>query len=747
MKRILSLIFPTILCSTFLAAQPPENAWEEILWMRTTLPTADIITGGITPDGKGVVVGVGASLPPGETRLFDLKTGLLLWRIPTFQKFSRYNSRANTLALLTREDREKVEVWDVGERRLISTFRGEFGEQIFSLALSDNGRYVAAAGSDSTLQIYDIVEKRFVRSWRFETLIWSLHLSPSGRYLFGVPGRWGPEGKGWLLDVETGELIKNFRRTTFWPTDVNVAFSPDERYLALCGSFADRDYGVSIYSVPDCTPVREYFGSDDEFTQGDYWSFHAVTFSPDGTLLAGRYKPTRSSSLVWDVETGERRDSIGHRGLTDPDMTVYDIGRDNRTMLMGSITRGRLNVWDIEQDSLIADYFDFSYHWHQITQVRFSGSGKFIAAGFYAGNIGIYDAETGDTLLNIPHTRQPIWSVNGLDISPDDSLIAVAGRDSLLTFYASSTGERLRVSANLGSPAGLVEFLRDGRMVATASEEGITLFTTQDLEPALTIPEPGTPLFALSPDGTELVSVSGTGRIRLWDAGTGSFLREIGEQEGTQEVVWSPDGKFIALCKKEGSIHVWDAQTGNAHRHWRHDALVNTIRFSPDSKFLVSGGEDSTMRVWSIEQDREVYRYTDFPIPITRLEISPDGSQVITASTYQPFDFSLTMWNREWPTLSVKEHRVHSGTIELLSITPHPASNACRLHFSLTAPADIIITLHNVLGQQVRTLKAGWLKTGEHDITINTTDLLPGVYHCRIQTGDGRKSTLRFIVQ
>jgi hypothetical protein len=72
---------------------------------------------------------------------------------------------------------------------------------------------------------------------------------------------------------------------------------------------------------------------------------------------------------------------------------------------------------------------------------------------------------------------------------------------------------------------------------------------------------------------------------------------------------------------------------------------------------------------------------------------------------------------------------------ELLQAAPNPASERTTLHFQVSSPSHVTLTLFDAMGRAVRTLADAPFSTGIHLATVETTDLPAGLYSCRLQLG------------
>jgi WD40 repeat protein len=147
-------------------------------------------------------------------------------------------------------------------------------------------------------------------------------------------------------------------------------------------------------------------------------------------------------------------------------------------------------------------------------------------------------------------------------ISPDGTLLASGGEDSLVILWDMADGQLVRV---LEGHTGAVLAL------------------------------------AFSPDGRTLASGNADQTVILWDVATGEMIRSlVGHADAVTALTFSPDGTLLATGGMD-AVRLWDAVTGGELAVLEgHAGLVSSLAFSSDGQRLVSRGADGSVRLWGV---------------------------------------------------------------------------------------------------------------------------------------------------
>jgi WD40 repeat protein len=337
-----------------------------------------------------------------------------------------------------------VRLWDAKAGRLLRAL-GDRKEQVASVAVSPDSRWVAAAGGGrdgvGVVRLWDARTGSEV--WRqpgHRTAALAVAFSPDGRSLASG----GADGTVQLRDARTGAVRRSLEGHAGAVT--SVAFSADGSTLASGG--ADRS--VRLWDPRTGRPGRTLRA--DSFRLGtaprmDEAPRTVVALSPDGgTVAACCTSPGFGDRQVklWDAQTGRLK-----RALERPQSAgrVVAFSPDGST-LASSGTGKAIAVWDVQTGKLVRE---LPGHPHPPLSVAFAPDGRTLVSGGGYRTMKLWDVGSGKlrgTLTTFSAGPDGDAADDWAAFTPDGYYDGSPRADRILAWYADKglrTAERLKL--------------------------------------------------------------------------------------------------------------------------------------------------------------------------------------------------------------------------------------------------------------------------------------------------------------
>ncbi len=511
----------------------------------------------------------------------SFKDGIHLWNwqtgelIGTMVRINFASKRAMTFSpdgrhLLIVSRQPDVELWNIETLRLEERFEGHTGNWVEDVVISPDGATIATFERNSnSVYVWDVATLHLLwKKTSSQGRISSMDFSPDSERLYFTTqtsrlrrSGYGP-WLGWddqvrVLDVKSGRQIDAFG-TEFTRLE-SVILSPDEKTALL--HYHDA---VVLWDIEKKQSLNV---SADFINYG--WGLDAA-LSPDGRTLLS---VTRDSIKIWDVSSGRLRRLVSaekelFKGFViSPDSKQFAVVQDPWVQVRN------LRTGKVEKQ--FPHRVGFSY------EITFSSSGKWIAMEEDWGDLFVLDTKNPNRFQQIQEEKIHIYYA--LAFSKNDTYLAAAGEakddshwvslwkregDTFVFQYQWQVPELYNSSHptfTFATDTILAVFIRDSiqiwkllpnhaRLSKTLDGEAPVhfssntryLFTNRndkfqiwDWREETQMDYPSIPAyFAVSRDGSVLVSYADTGQIEVWD---GKAL--LPTQAGTI----NPHGKQLAI--------------------------------------------------------------------------------------------------------------------------------------------------------------------------------------------------------
>lgn len=392
-----------------------------------------------------------------------------------------------------------------------------------------------------------------------------------------------------------------------------------------------------------------------------------AAFSHDGKRIvtSGHRELT-----VWDAENGKE--------LTTFPSVAFDHCRPSFSPDGSKIVAdgfGSVGVWKAEQGTLIQRLTGGGNNTLNIS--RFSPDGKFLVVTSNDSLVRLYDADLKEALTYKGHASGQAAAA----FSPDNTKVVTAGHDGTMRLWDTQTGSERRLWKTTGR-ASDVGFNADGNRLFTLEGGTVKIWdATAEAQPKLDVAEGSwligvafspdgkrvaagnisnfgwkvdvrnlatrKTLFTLtnhdyvvhnvefSPDGKLLLTRTGTGRTKIWDAESGKQLHDLngtGKQQLNLIAHFTRDSAHV-LTLREGKIHMHDVKSGEKVREFKAMQPLQDMWSSPDSKQVVGLTRENSLVTWNAATSDEVRTVAlqDGPKTTEQAWFSPDGTRIVIA--------------------------------------------------------------------------------------------------------------------
>jgi WD40 repeat protein len=550
-----------------------------------------------SPDGRAVASAserVGAGPERGEVRFWGPDTGnevLPAWKLgDRYVNHMAFSPDARRLAVTTYVSGQKEDAIEIREfpsgRVLLSLPNDETGPQ--ALAFSPDGQFLAAAGGNRTVRVWESHTGRMVHEFREPrpgpNPCWCVAFSPDGRRLaagYGHQSRKEPGGvRVWDVATwqEAGSLVGDVA--------LSVAFSADGR-LASGGV----DGSVRVWDVERGQELLTLRGHTSFVT--------SLAFTPNGHQLVS--SSDDGLVRVWDATPLRQDANPGDELLTLTDHTdcVNTLAFHPALPLLATGgSDGTLRLWGTRAGFAPGKVVRPGPG--TVDALAFDPSGERLAVTDLGGGLcGILDAGTMELRVKLEKLEDE--TPHRLAFSPDGKLLAGCDFETLLVWDAGTGAVRHRLNGHRGRIFGLVfsQGPSGPLLVSVCTSGDVRVWDPATGEGVKLLQHPGAMAVAFSPDGSRMATAGWDRVVRVWDTTSWKVVEESRDPTGgPNTVAFSPDGKRLAWGGTDATVKVWELGTSTVTTLRGHDNWVWSVAFSPDGDVLASASRDGTVKIW-----------------------------------------------------------------------------------------------------------------------------------------------------
>jgi len=270
-------------------------------------------------------------------------------------------------------------------------------------------------------------------------------------------------------------------------------------------------------------------------------------------------------------------------------------------------------------------------------------------------------AEDGKLLIWNAHTTNkeevfPLKStwVMSCAYAPSGDFVASGGLDNAVSVYKVNLDEDdgidklgpIKVMPGHEGYISSITFIDDSNVLSASGDNTCIKWDVNNSKKVLTFEHHSADVsaLALSKDGKTFLTSSLDHTCALWDPRVSQTPQKQFHEHKKEvnDIQYFPDGNSFASASSDKTCILWDIRSEKPITTFTSNdsSNVGSITFSRSGKYLISGNESGDCIVWNTVTAEIVQTLKGHGDAICSVEVSPDGSALMTAS----WDSSILIW-------------------------------------------------------------------------------------------------------
>ena len=250
-----------------------------------------------------------------------------------------------------------------------------------------------------------------------------------------------------------------------------------------------------------------------------------------------------------------------------------------------------------------------------VHSLAFNNDGSLLASGGYRV-VKLWKKSLGNVVKKVDLPA----AVTGIALNADRSVLAVATADNTVSLWKLPEGTKLvDLKGHTGAVQGLAFTPDRSKVVTSSADQSLRVWNGADGKQLSTMKTPAViSALTVSKDGSQVIAGSANNSIYVWPMTIpapkeGEKAPEtpapLFELKGHAKPVSSvklvlPAGTQLVSGSEDGTVRVWDLAGKKQIRSISHGAPVTDVDVSPDGKNLVSVSVNGTGKIWQLSDGK-----------------------------------------------------------------------------------------------------------------------------------------------
>ncbi|MBM3881768.1 MAG: hypothetical protein FJ387_18935 [Verrucomicrobia bacterium] len=539
--------------------------------------------------------------------------------------------------------RDALRLWDLTSQKCVAS-RPEVSFYRDAILFAVDGSHLFAGSHETaSVKVWSVPSLQLIGELRHERPVNWIALSADGLILAAVDSRgvkvWDARERRLLADL-AAERDLRFGR---------VAVSRDGRYVA----FSDYEGRVSVWDWRRGETLVELGGP----TRTPPWqaAVQDLAFTPDDAqlLCAGSDRTVR----LWELSS--RRERLRLAGHVDV-VTALALSPDGTTLATGGCDQ-TLRLWDVATWKVRTV---FRGHLDEVWDVAFSANGDTLVTASKDETVKLWDART-------PPERQFSWpvpvEVRLIVLAADAGAVGLLRADGSFGLLDTATWQEQAARPMLTPWTNTLRIAMDARatlLVATTEAGPLRSWRLPDVseEESFVGHQGRVEALAISGDGRWLASAGTDHTLRVWQIRTRQQVAQFPQKhERVTRVALSVDGTLIGVAFNDSESEIWERVTGWRRARFVQHKMGHEIAFRRRSPHLITGSWDGTIKAWDLRTLRCEGAFRGSLRGVNSLAASPDD-RTLAAGTGEGV---IRLWDLDLgqEVAALKGHRESVGQL------------------------------------------------------------------------------------